>query len=66
MNKDILRIKIHFMYIVIILVFISILLCGALLIGYEGTIKTLSNSSTLLSIVLAVVAILITLWDVAG
>jgi hypothetical protein len=60
------RIKIHFMYVVIILVLVSGVLGGALLLGHKSTITTLSNASLLLSIVLAVVAILITLWDVAG
>lgn len=60
------RIKIHFMYVVIILVIIAVYLGGALLLGHDHTIITLSNASLLLSIVLAVVAILITLWDVAG
>lgn len=54
------------MYIVIIMALISIILGGVLLIGYDNAVKTLSNGSTLLSIVLAVVAILITLWDVSG
>ncbi|MCM2532182.1 hypothetical protein NDK43_06940 [Neobacillus pocheonensis] len=66
MNNEVKRIKIHFMYVVIILSLIGVYLGGALLIGHDGTVQTLSNGSLLLSIVLAVVAILITLWDVAG
>lgn len=60
------RIKIHFMYWVIMLSLFAITLLAVLLIGHQKTVTTLSNASLLLSIVLAVVAILITLWDVAG
>ena len=58
--------KLHFIYIVCILGVAILLLLATILLDYTETVATLSNSGILLSIVLAIVAILITLWDVAG
>ncbi|OIU71039.1 hypothetical protein [Rossellomorea aquimaris] len=66
MNFERDKLKIHFIYVVIILSLALVMLGGILLVGFDDAVKSLSNGATLLSIVLAVVAILITLWDVAG
>lgn len=58
--------KLHFIYSVSILAGIIIVLFATILLNYQNTVATLSNSGILLSIVLAIIAILITLWDVAG
>lgn len=58
--------KLHFIYSVCILSGAILLLLATILLDYTKTVETLSISGILLSIVLAIVAILITLWDVAG
>ncbi|MED4634979.1 hypothetical protein P9443_19085 [Peribacillus frigoritolerans] len=60
------KLKIHFMYIVIILVLSNVMIGAFLLFGKNNALAHLSSAGTLLSIVLAIVAILITLWDIAG
>ncbi|MED3945336.1 hypothetical protein [Priestia aryabhattai] len=60
------KLKLHFMYVVIILVLVNVMVGAFLLFGKKNALAHLSSAGTLLSIVLAIVAILITLWDVAG
>lgn len=60
------KINIHASSCVSILAGIIIVLFATILLDYQKTVATLSNSGILLSIVLAIIAILITLWDVAG
>lgn len=60
------RLILHLKYIVVIFILICSTVGGMALYNQEFAIKSLSAASLLTSIVLAVVAILITLWDVAG
>lgn len=60
------KLKLHFIYIVIILVLSNVMIGAFLLFGKKNALAHLSSAGTLLSIVLAIVAILITLWDIAG
>lgn len=69
MNKgqsDNMKLKIHFKYTVVILLLVSCTIGGLALYNQNLAVKGLSNAALLLSIVLAIIAILITLWDVAG
>ncbi|GGA31228.1 hypothetical protein [Psychrobacillus lasiicapitis] len=69
MKYDVYKIKslkLHFTYTAIILILLTCLVGGLSLYRQDLAISGLSNASLLLSIVLAVIAILITLWDVAG
>lgn len=56
----------HLKYIIVIFILVSSTIAGMALYNQDFAIKSLSAASLLTSIVLAVVAILITLWDVAG
>lgn len=56
----------HLKYIIVIFILVCSTVGGMALFNQEFAIKSLSAASLLTSIVLAVVAILITLWDVAG
>jgi hypothetical protein len=58
--------KLHLMYLSLIFGIISLGLLALVFVESTTAITSLSYASTLLSIVLAVIAILITLWDVAG
>ncbi|MBU8773201.1 hypothetical protein [Cytobacillus oceanisediminis] len=60
------NLKLHLIYLSIIFVVITLGLLSLIFVDSVTAIGTLSYASTLLSIVLAVIAILITLWDVAG
>ncbi|MFK4391506.1 hypothetical protein ABH916_003434 [Peribacillus frigoritolerans] len=60
------KLKIHFMYIVIMLVLSNVMIAAFLLFGKDNALAHLSSAGTLVSIVLGIVAILITLWDIAG
>lgn len=60
------KLALHYKYLVgITLVIVSICI-GWSLVDKTEVVNSLSNASVLLSIVLAVIAILISLWDVAG
>jgi hypothetical protein len=60
------KMKLHLMYISVIFGIILLALLALVFVESTTAISSLSYASTLLSIVLAVIAILITLWDVAG
>lgn len=60
------KLHLHLKYIVVIFILVSSTVGGMALYNQDLAIKSLSAASLLTSIVLAVVAILITLWDVAG
>lgn len=60
------RLFLHLKYIVIIFILVCCTVGGMALYNQDFAINSLSAASLLTSIVLAVVAILITLWDVAG
>ncbi|WP_088005620.1 hypothetical protein [Indiicoccus explosivorum] len=62
----IVRLNLHLKYIITIFVLVGCTIGGLALYDQEVAIKGLSAAGLLTSIVLAVVAILITLWDVAG
>lgn len=69
MNEDrykLMSLKLHFLYTLIFLIAIACIVGGLALYRQDLAIKGLSNAALLLSIVLAVLAILITLWDVSG
>ncbi|EPD52776.1 hypothetical protein HMPREF1210_01156 [Paenisporosarcina sp. HGH0030] len=63
---NLIKLKIHFKYCISFLIAISCLVGGLALFNQKTAITGLSNASLLLSIVLAIIAILITLWDVSG
>lgn len=60
------QLRLHLIYLSIIFLVITLGLLSLIFVESVTAIGTLSYASTLLSIVLAVIAILITLWDVAG
>ncbi|MEH7521995.1 hypothetical protein V7149_01730 [Bacillus sp. JJ1503] len=64
--KKVNNIKLHLIYLIIIFLAVCLGLLSLIFVESNTAIGTLSYASTLLSIVLAVIAILITLWDVAG
>lgn len=61
-----LKLKLHIKYILCITGIIITLVIGWTLRDKDSIIESLSNSSILFSIVLAIIGILISLWDVAG
>jgi len=60
------KLGLHLKYCIVIFLIISSTIGGLALYNQKLAIVGLSNAGLLLSIVLAVIAILITLWDVAG
>jgi predicted transcriptional regulator len=60
------KMGLHIKYLSVIFTIVSLGLLSLVFMESTSAISSLSYASTLLSIVLAVIAILITLWDVAG
>lgn len=60
------RLNLHLIYLIIIFLIVLSVVGGLALYNQQVAISGLSNAGLLLSIVLAVIAILMTLWDVAG
>ncbi|OED32515.1 hypothetical protein BHE17_08695 [Planococcus maritimus] len=60
------KLSLHLKYIIAIFILLSCTIAGLALYDQDLAIKGLSAAGLLTSIVLAVIAILITLWDVAG
>ncbi|QNK86446.1 hypothetical protein H7992_14380 [Sporosarcina sp. resist] len=58
--------NLHLIYLIIIFLIVLSVVGGLALYNQQVAISGLSNAGLLLSIVLAVIAILMTLWDVAG
>lgn len=60
------KMKLHLKYWIVIFIVLSCIVGGLSLYNQDFAIRGLSNAGLLLSIVLAVIAILISLWDVSG